>query len=305
MADINSFNPYIVFIQQGKFPQKQIFMERMCLWYELELLYDAEPDAGVITLDQFIPVKEGVLFLRRPGDVVRGITPYAYTCIVFDPCYDPAFAGYYALDPLLHLVDIPFLQKLTQGNRRSFDFLDSIPRVMHLNFDFDVLKPLFQIADLATADAPEQRLLAKAKLTELLLELSAHSGGAGRIYSVHPQLITESQQFMSRYYREPLTLEHIAGHVSLSKEYFCRLFSRHTGMTPIAYLQQVRIYHAKLQLMASTDSIESIALSCGFRSASYFYTVFKAHTGMTPEKFRSHQASLPIATLCGACMLHG
>lgn len=154
MADINSFNPYIVFIHRGKFQQKQIFMERMCLWYELELLYDAEPDAGVITLDQFIPVKEGVLFLRRPGDVVRGITPYAYTCIVFDPCYDPAFAGYYALDPLLHLVDIPFLQKFTQGNRRSFDFLDSIPRVMHLNFDFDVLKPLFQIADLATADAP-------------------------------------------------------------------------------------------------------------------------------------------------------
>ena len=101
MPDAYHFNPSIVNASHGDFPTRTVFGERMCVLYELEFSYDTSSQGGgVITLDQFVPITDGVLFFRRPGDIVNGIAPYSFACVVFDTQYDAAFDAYYRSDTL-------------------------------------------------------------------------------------------------------------------------------------------------------------------------------------------------------------
>lgn len=59
-----------------------------------------------------------------------------------------------------------------------------------------------------------------------------------------------------------------------------------TGLSPLQYIQSLRLRHAKQLLRESDESIISVALSSGFNSAGYFSRVFKKDTGMTPSAYR-------------------
>ena len=287
MNDINLFSPFILDVAHGDYRQRMVFGERMCIFYELELLHGDEHCGGVITLDQFVSARDGVLFLRRPGDIVNGITPYSFACIVFDTIYDPQFGDYYA-EPNVkgHPVDLQLLDRLKRSPSHRFDFLDRIPRVMHTTRDTELTREMRQIIELENCAEPEQRLLARAQLTQLLVKLSLRSDNEGQLFSDTPRAVIRMQRYIVRHYTEKLTLEQLAEAVSLSREYLCRLFLKHAGTTPVGYLHQVRVYHASMMLMTTEMAVEDIALSVGFQSASHFYRVFRKHTGMTPAEYR-------------------
>jgi AraC family cel operon transcriptional repressor len=86
----------------------------------------------------------------------------------------------------------------------------------------------------------------------------------------------------------------VEGYTALLREAHCtpahlsRSFQAYLGMTPTAYLHQVRLRYAA-NLLAQTDrTIADIAASCGYDNLSLFYRRFlKAH-GMTPKTYRSH-----------------
>ena len=72
----------------------------------------------------------------------------------------------------------------------------------------------------------------------------------------------------------------------MSREYFCRLFKKHVGKTPIQYLTSLRMFHAKHFLIMDRESMEEIAMRCGFPNVNYFYMVFRKNTGTTPTLYR-------------------
>ncbi len=87
-------------------------------------------------------------------------------------------------------------------------------------------------------------------------------------------------------------LEGIAGIASalgISENHLIREFRREVGITPMKYLTQVRLAHAKKQLTATNHSIEEIALECGYSRANYFCRVFKQNFGVTPLRYRTGQ----------------
>ena len=286
MPDAYHFNPSIVNASHGDFPTRTVFGERMCVLYELEFIYDTSSQGGgVITLDQFVPITDGVLFFRRPGDIVNGITPYSYVCVMFDACTDDAMLDFYAgADVKNHPIDLPLLKRLNDNPARRYDFLDRIPTVMHAVKAEETFHSLFEIEKLANSAIPEQRLLAKAMLIEFLLTLAGP--GRSEVYSVWPRAVTEAQRYINHNYASPMTLDQVAAHVALNREYLCRLFARHTGHTIISHLQQVRIYHARLMLLGTDMPVEAVAGACGFQSASHFFKVFKKMTGMPPAEYR-------------------
>lgn len=81
----------------------------------------------------------------------------------------------------------------------------------------------------------------------------------------------------------------IAAALGISENHLIREFRHEVGITPMKYLSQVRLDHAKKQLTATNRSIEEIALECGYRRANYFCRVFKQHTGVTPLAYRTGQ----------------
>ena len=89
-------------------------------------------------------------------------------------------------------------------------------------------------------------------------------------------------------FADNLTLEDLARKIYISPQYLARLFRRFTGTSPYAYLQAVRLNHAKELLVNRPDlEIQHIGYLIGIPNPSHFIAVFKKETGYTPLKFRT------------------
>ena len=87
-------------------------------------------------------------------------------------------------------------------------------------------------------------------------------------------------------YQKNLTLNDLADHVHLNKNYVSRLFKETVGMTFIAYLTNYRIQRSKDLLRSTTDNITDIAMAVGYIEPTYFSRVFKKDTLLTPLQYR-------------------
>ncbi|WP_159888430.1 bifunctional transcriptional activator/DNA repair enzyme AdaA [Paenibacillus puerhi] len=92
--------------------------------------------------------------------------------------------------------------------------------------------------------------------------------------------------YIDRYYMQPLNLETLADVSHGSMYHLHRTFKKLTGITPMAYIQQKRIEHAKELLKHSTASIAEVGRLAGLSNLSYFITLFKKVTGHTPASYR-------------------
>jgi transcriptional regulator GlxA family with amidase domain len=86
-----------------------------------------------------------------------------------------------------------------------------------------------------------------------------------------------------------LTLSELARRVNLSDSRFRHLFVCETGMSPRAYLRQLRLAHAKSLLAENRLSIDEIALKVGWQERSHFEREFKRIYGITPAQSRKMQ----------------
>jgi AraC-like DNA-binding protein len=85
---------------------------------------------------------------------------------------------------------------------------------------------------------------------------------------------------------KPMQLSELAGLCHLSGDYFSRLFMKTMGIRPIDYINRKRIEEAQLQLVATGDPIEKIALDVGIDNFSYFNRLFKKYSCNTPGEYR-------------------
>lgn len=90
--------------------------------------------------------------------------------------------------------------------------------------------------------------------------------------------------------RESITLEDLTKISYISESQLIRIFRKHTGMTPMAYVRKHRIELAQNCLSNTNDSIASIGFLCGFVDEKYFSRVFKSETGMSPREYRKLNA---------------
>ena len=93
-------------------------------------------------------------------------------------------------------------------------------------------------------------------------------------------------QYIHQNYQRQIKLSEIAdaANISVSEALRCFRASMHT--TPINYLNQYRLEYAKRLLLATSDSVISIAMNTGFENTSYFCRVFKRRYGNSPNKYR-------------------
>ena len=83
-----------------------------------------------------------------------------------------------------------------------------------------------------------------------------------------------------------ISLKDLAGICLMSEKYFCSFFKKQTNLTPIEYINRVRISKACDLLSLSTMNVTEISLECGFESLSYFIRQFKKITGVSPSEYK-------------------
>lgn len=99
-------------------------------------------------------------------------------------------------------------------------------------------------------------------------------------------LIHKAITYMRIHFRENLTLDTVAAYVNLNKSYFCKIFAREIGTSPISYLSALRLDYAKKLLLSSRLTVTEICFACGYSSLSNFLKAFKIKFGISPTDMR-------------------
>ena len=112
-----------------------------------------------------------------------------------------------------------------------------------------------------------------------------------RIHTTVPgqenKIIQKIIAYLEENYIHPISLDDLAAHVQLSKEYMCTLFKKYMHQTIVHFLTGIRISRARILLNQYPEKkVLEIAEMCGFESPSYFGMIFKKETGVTPENYR-------------------
>ena len=142
---------------------------------------------------------------------------------------------------------------------------------------------LLPIIRLATDPAEDAQIAANAALQKLLvdLHLERRSAPRGDRYERIRTLVADIQRQPTQW----LSVREMARFCNVSEMHLRRLFREHTGMTPKAYLDNVRVQYAVEQL-AGQRSIAEIARSLGFSDPFHFSRRFKQLTGLAPRAYR-------------------
>ncbi len=92
---------------------------------------------------------------------------------------------------------------------------------------------------------------------------------------------------LDEHYKDPPSLEQLAGGVGLSVSRLSHLFREETGMSIQGYVLERRLLAAGMMLVQTHERISQIAYRVGFGDVSNFNHAFKRRFGMSPRQYRS------------------
>ena len=85
---------------------------------------------------------------------------------------------------------------------------------------------------------------------------------------------------------EKITVDSLAKKFNISEAYFTRLFKNAIFISPIKYINNVKMAEAKRMLMNESYSIKEIASRLMYQDQFYFSKQFHQFTGQTPSEYR-------------------
>lgn len=94
-------------------------------------------------------------------------------------------------------------------------------------------------------------------------------------------------ELMHDHYARDLSLAELARAAYLSESHLSHVFKEVTGLSPLAYLANLRIERARNLLLTTDLPIGHIASRVGYRSQSHFGRAFKAAAGVSPREYRA------------------
>lgn len=98
--------------------------------------------------------------------------------------------------------------------------------------------------------------------------------------------IAKALAYVEEHYMENIKVEDLSKACNMSETHFRRTFEEYINMTPVEYVNLVRIQKACEILKKSGDSMESIAIKCGFATISTFNRNFKKFLGTSPYQWK-------------------
>lgn len=108
--------------------------------------------------------------------------------------------------------------------------------------------------------------------------------------TVNPPLLDKVLVYIEKNLSSDLSNPRLAEIIYMSTASMSKLFRNHLGISPSAYVSQMRVKEASRLLSHTEMSIEQIAQSTGFPNRNYFSRVFKKLSNVSPAKYRNlHQ----------------
>lgn len=94
------------------------------------------------------------------------------------------------------------------------------------------------------------------------------------------------RQFIVDHPQADLSLTRLAARCRMSPRHLTRLFRAEFGMSPAHYVEGVRLDIARRMLEETEQTVDAIALACGFGSAETLRRAFHRRVGASPAQYR-------------------
>jgi transcriptional regulator GlxA family with amidase domain len=98
--------------------------------------------------------------------------------------------------------------------------------------------------------------------------------------------LRELQEWMAGNLDADLSVPALAHRACMSERNFARAFGREVGMTPGAYVEALRVDHARLRLESTGQKLEAVASDCGFGTVETMRRAFHRRLGVGPGGYR-------------------
>lgn len=83
-----------------------------------------------------------------------------------------------------------------------------------------------------------------------------------------------------------ISLKKLSETACMSPTSFSRFFKRELGISPIEFVINEKIRHAKQLLKNPSIQINEVCYMAGFEDSNYFIRIFKKHEGITPKQYQ-------------------
>ncbi|TQJ11252.1 transcriptional regulator GlxA family with amidase domain [Kribbella jejuensis] len=100
--------------------------------------------------------------------------------------------------------------------------------------------------------------------------------------------IRDVQQWLPDHLGEDLAVATLARRTAMSERAFARAFRAETGVTPAAFIEDLRVEAARRLLESTQLTVGAIARQIGYRHGETLHRVFARRLGTTPERYRQH-----------------
>ena len=164
------------------------------------------------------------------------------------------------------VISCGFTRLLCRGREENC-FLEQRERpIVHAGEGSQALEQILLSLMQAAQDAHEQSQ-----------EICSYLSAAAILLALRLQRAAEEQIEQARYSLGIRTQLYLDRH---------RVFLAGAGCTPVQYITRRRIARAQALLASTDQSIQRIALQCGYSSYTYFTSVFRKHVGRSPGDYR-------------------
>ena len=237
-------------------------------WHERMELLLVYSGCLLLTIgDREFTAIQNQLVIIPPERAHRGIAGedgVRYRTVMFDVSafYNASNASEKYLKPLVKQ-SIDFLP--VTGNREIFALCDSL------------------IGEQASGDSAAS-LMVIGKIYELLGLFFRHCLCAPSL-SMPDRKLKHVLDYISDHFCEDISSAVLSRLFGYDEAYFCRRFKAATGLTPMHYIQILRLEAAKERIETGDLKVSEIAALCGFADAGYFSRRFKKQYGVTPTDY--------------------
>lgn len=269
-----SFNPHVRFFKRRSLAASYAYP---VLAYDHRLLYTSKGFFSVELGEGCIPMHAGSLLIIPPGiayRLLKGAEETEFFIVNFD--FDSEHCEAVARAPV---------------GESDFSAYDIFSKSSISPFETVLYLESVYVAELLLTEmdggtGADELTLARMRsgLMKYLLAKAAYLATAPR--TAEDPLVLRIKEYVEANYAKTINNKTVAMEMCYHPYYIGTRFLKSEGTTLHAYIESVRLTHAKEMLMQSQMPISSVARACGFAEPSYFVKFFFRHMGMTPKQYR-------------------
>lgn len=152
----------------------------------------------------------------------------------------------------------------------------------------DTIYALFDTLELrARHSQAQERLTAKAVFLEMLIRLFDSPTSCQDNLVINPSVhLSQVKTLLDQMPGADVSIKELMRSVGQSYEHLARAFKKEYNLTPVKYVNMLKMEHAKTLLRNARLNVGQVAEKCGYSNCAYFCRIFKLNVGMSPGEFR-------------------